>query len=82
MLDYLLQEPLWARARRMGLDIPEQYVDSDYPYKTILTAAGEAWVTRQINDYRMARAKDWTGIIMPILSALIAILGLIVALRK
>ena len=31
MLDYLLQEPLWARARRMGLDIPEQYVDSDSP---------------------------------------------------
>ena len=82
-LDWLLQKRIMRLASKFGIEIPaEHYEDQGWPYKTTLTDNGVAWVKRAISRYRKDTAKNWVSIISPILSAVIAILGLLVALKK
>ncbi len=83
----VLQIPLRDAALRAGLDIPDAYLTApDILRRRILSSEGEARLRRDLADHRMSRAKDWLAIVMPILSliasTLIAVLGLMVALKK
>jgi hypothetical protein len=40
------------------------------------------WLKREISKHRKDSAKEWIAILSPIVSAVIAILGLLVALKK
>jgi hypothetical protein len=81
---FRLQMPITSKARELGLDIPPEYYDSGNNRSgfSVLSDRGENWVRRQIQNMRIERTKNWVAIVSPILSAIIAILALIVALRK
>lgn len=86
-LTHLKQEPLFEKARKFGITIPAEHIlEDEFPLKRTLTYDGEAWVQHQARVERRTAFKDWMGAIMPILSlilsSIIAILGLIVALKK
>lgn len=83
-LDRIRQELLIKNVERWGLDVPSEYWDDEDGKLRgfILTKAGENWVTREAGKRHREWAKDWVAIIFPLLSAIIAILSLLVALRK
>ena len=82
------QRPLRVAAIRAGLVISADYEASvrDYPGPQPLSEHGEARLRQELRTHKLNRAKDWVAILMPMLSLLlssvIAILGLLVALRK
>jgi hypothetical protein len=83
-LDMLLQGSLLKTAEHWGLDIPPEFFDDSEGRirGTILSHGGKNWVRREAAKRRREWAKDWITILSPFLSALIAILGLLVALKK
>ena len=82
-LNRLLQLPLLRSAERWGFDIPAEYWDhGDLWSEPTLTEPGKNWIRRETSKRRREWAKDWVSILSPFLSAVIAILGLLVALMK
>jgi hypothetical protein len=88
-LEDLETDLLVRKARRLGIEIPNtrswwwddsDYVDSPEDVSFLLTDIGKAGVSRLIREDRRKSIETWVKIITPILSALIALLGLIVAL--
>lgn len=85
---YLDQFDLLHAARDGGLTIPDKHYlgGSSQDGMTPLTNDGEAWVVHELRAQRRADIQAWVGIVTPILSLLlssvIAILGLLVALKK
>ncbi|NYF51620.1 hypothetical protein HDF12_001985 [Edaphobacter lichenicola] len=78
------QMPLIARATQLGIDIPESYWEPGnfgLSYKP-LNHQGYSWLVREIGKNKLSTVKDWVSVISPILSSIIAILGLLVALRR
>jgi hypothetical protein len=81
----LLTQDMIEDAIELGIDIPDKYFDPDSdpdPDKRILTRIGENWLKREVRQYKMDRVKEWITILMPVLSLVVAILGLLVALKK
>jgi hypothetical protein len=82
-LDWLRQKQITRLAGKYGIEVPQEHYEAlGSPFKPTLTDSGVAWLNRAISRYRKDTAKDWVSIISPILSAVIAILGLLVALKK
>jgi hypothetical protein len=81
---WILQRPAVERARDLGIDIPQtRYRAREEGLRhEVLSEEGYAWLVTEVRRQRMAIAKDWVAIVTPILSAVIAILGLLVALKK
>lgn len=76
---HLLFDALYA-----GLPVPEDYLeptDGGFADRA-LSAHGETRLRRDLSSHRLSRAKDWVAVIMPVLSAIVAILGLLVALKR
>ena len=82
-------ERLLRKARRLGIEFPEAsnwwFDDSEVeadPDKVhfYLTPIGQSGVSRLIREERRKTIEWWVKIITPILSAVIALLGLVVAL--
>jgi hypothetical protein len=84
---------LTTKARRLGIQLPPEknwwledemfegeIIDGVYEGKYFLTEAGMAGVSKLIREERRRSIEWWVKIITPILSAAIALLGLIVAL--
>ena len=81
--EWLRQKPILQRARSVGLPIPiDKYEEREAYMHHLLSIEGAWWLRNELRAYRMTIAKDWVAILLPILSSAIAILGLIVALRK
>lgn len=87
-LVYLRQQELFLAAQSRGISIPTEYLSTQAFGDALATLNpdGEAWLGHELRSRRRAEIKDWIAIVMPILSLLlssaIAILGLIVALKK
>jgi hypothetical protein len=82
-LDWLRQKRIMKAAFNAGITIPkEHYAEDEWPYRGTLTDSGEMWLKKAISKQRKDTAKDWVAILSPIASFAIAILGLLVALRK
>lgn len=83
-LDGLQRAPLIRAAKRWGLDIPGEYWDNEglRHEGCMLSEEDKNWIRRELAKCRRERAKEWVAIISPILSAIIAILGLLVAFKK
>ncbi len=82
-LDHLLEAPLRESAKRWGIDIPDRYWINNKGARWLnLSDDGRNWIRRELSKKRREWAKDWVAIISPVLSAIIAILGLLVALRN
>lgn len=81
---HLRQVPLRRKAHAFGLDILAEHFEERVPGDryTVLNDFGENWVRRKLEDLQIARIRSWVAIVSPLLSALIAILALVVALRK
>lgn len=89
-LDKLETTRLVRNALRLGIQIPEEESwweedeseagDGSYKPYDYLTQVGKENVSRLIRDERRKNVEWWVKVITPILSALIALLGLIVAL--
>jgi hypothetical protein len=83
-LDRLLQAPILRSARKWGIDIaPEfwqkRWEDEEYG---VISLEGRNWIKREVGRVRREWAKDWVSILSPVLSSIVAILGLLVALLK
>lgn len=76
--------------KELAIKVPNEYLQPDgAPFDMLLSDDGVLWARKQIIDHRFQRAKDWAAILTPtfqlvfsILSAIIAILGLMLAFRK
>lgn len=86
-LDELETSRLVRKARRRGIKFPSEsswwYEDNDYEGREVhyLTDIGKAGVSRLIREDRRASFEWWVSkVIVPLLTALISVLGLIVAL--
>lgn len=81
-LNHLEQVPLIRSARKWGIEIP--WEPSSLPRSAFpnVSYKGEAWLRHEIGERRRTWAKDWAAIISPLLSFLVAILSLLVALKK
>jgi len=81
---YLTRQDLLEDATEAGIDIPDKYfyeATEGEEYRN-LNDLGVNWLHRELRTYRMNRTKDWISILMPVLSLVVAILGLLVALKK
>jgi hypothetical protein len=90
-LEFLTQAPLLIQAKLLGIEIlPEYYKDHkedakilpNYYSNDTLTSRGVTWLRRQIRDSKRETIKFWFTIAMPPASLLVAILSLLVALKK
>lgn len=77
-----------AQAQQRGIVVPAEYIiTSESPDDAAsLTPEGTAWVKHQLRVDRRTEVKEWIAILSPVLSlvfsSVIAILSLLVALRK
>jgi hypothetical protein len=85
-LDRLVDAPVLRSARKWGIDIPPEFWeredDKDGERLVTLSLKGHNWIKREVGRVRREWAKDWVGILSPVLSSIVAILGLLVALLK
>jgi hypothetical protein len=82
-ITHLQQRKLINRARYYGIDMPNELWESrEHRLYPVLTHQGEARLRREVSKYRREVARDWVAIMSPVASAIIAILGLLVALKK
>lgn len=79
----LEQLPLYAKARKAGIDIPDKYEDrmSSRPHP-VLSYEGEAWLRRELKIRWKTEVKDWIAIIHPIVSWIFGLLGLLLAFKS
>ncbi len=76
-LDSLLQENLMRAAKKIGLAIPANYYEGEWPLKRTLSYEGVVWTRREINKMRRANFKSWSEIIVPILALLVALVSVL-----
>jgi hypothetical protein len=85
-LNHLLDAPFLQSARKWGIDIPPDFWEresaEDGERLITLSLEGRNWIKREVGKVRREWAKDWVGILSPVLSSIVAILGLLVALLK
>lgn len=87
-LETIETDRLINKVRRQGIELPSNKswwwddLDDRGPddYRSYLTNSGKAGVSKLIREERKKSVEWWVKIIMPILSALIALLGLLVGL--
>ena len=89
--DYLEQVPLRTKLRLKGITVPADLIHSydEMRFRPLLTEDGEIWARNKLREHWIATAKDVVAVLTPvlqvvfsILSAIIGILGLLVALEK
>ena len=80
-----MDAPIVRSARKWAIDIPPDFWErpnaEDSVYRT-LSLEGRNWIKREVGRVRREWTKDWVGILSPVLSLIVAILGLLVALLK
>ena len=87
---YAVQFEDRSKAKRLGSVIREEMYDplctQSFPDLKRLSSDGVAWLQREIRSVQRSEFKEWAAILTPILafvaSTIIAILGLLVALRN
>ena len=88
-LDDLETDRLVRKARCLGIEIPNtsswwwndsDYVDSPDDVSFGLTEIGKAGVSRLIREEKRKSIEWWVRVIVPVLTALLSLLGLVVAL--